>query len=70
MNYPKPREGTETYCIIYNYQCSNVLVELPQAPRGDGNDEVLDAFALVVIVLNYPKPREGTETHHRIASPP
>ena len=62
MNYPKPREGTETRPIA-SYTIISVLVELPQAPRGDGNREMpLSMFSPFLHKLNYPKPREGTET--------
>ena len=36
LNYPKPREGTETRCASHPRPCA-IPVELPQAPRGDGN---------------------------------
>ena len=64
MNYPKPREGTETFEEHPTHPPSWSLVELPQAPRGDGNlTKNLYDSDYFVDVLNYPKPREGTETY-------
>ena len=37
LNYPKPREGTETRSIRQPPTPHWLCVELPQAPRGDGN---------------------------------
>ena len=62
LNYPKPREGTETRLsgfVALLVNCSRLNYPKPREgtetsrPRGASRG---------VAELNYPKPREGTET--------
>ena len=62
LDYPKPREGTETWGYGVRCPVRWHIAGLPQAPRGDGNKEVVSGAAVEAHELDYPKPREGTET--------
>ena len=64
LNYPKPREGTETKHAT-PADCDLLDLEL-NYPKPREGTETEPELALVVArphdLLNYPKPREGTET--------
>ena len=63
LNYPKPREGTET-CQLQSQVRAQAQGKLNYPKPREGTETVFRPSRVPksLMVLNYPKPREGTET--------
>ena len=61
LDYPKPREGTETHYpgVILRF---NGVLDYPKPREGTETRSLAMLSILPPLKLDYPKPREGTET--------